>query len=65
MSTKIKTDESEAMVEVDLFSKEQIVSANKYIHRKDVVNVVLKDGQSYSLDEVDELIEKFMKEKVN
>lgn len=65
MSTKIKTDESEPTVEVDCFSKEQILSSNKYIHRKDVVNVVLNDGQSYSLKDVDELIEKFMKEKVN
>jgi len=61
MATKKNLDESESVA----FTKEQIVSAKKYIHRKDVVNVVLKDGQSYTLEEVDDLIEKFMKEKVN
>jgi len=63
MEIEIKTDKPRA--EVVSFSKEQIVSAKKYIHRKDVVNVVLKNGQLYTLGEVDELIEKFMKGKVN
>lgn len=44
------------------FSKGQILSAKKYKHRKDVLNVVLEYGQTYSLDEVDDLIDKFMKE---
>ena len=63
MSTKSKTSD-EAVAEAVSYTKEQILSAKKYIHRKDVVNVVLKDGQSYTLKEVDELIEKFMKGKV-
>lgn len=45
------------------FTKEQILSSQKYKHRKDVVNVVLKD-EKYTLDEVDTLIEKFMKKEV-
>lgn len=65
MVVKNKEVESEPMTEVVTFTKEQIVSAKKYIHRKDVVNVILKNEQSYTLDEVDELIENFMKEKVN
>lgn len=63
MSTKSKTSD-EAVAEAVSYTKEQILSAKKYIHRKDVVNVVLKDGQSYPLKEVDDLIEKFMKGKV-
>lgn len=51
--------------DVVIFTKEQIVSAERYKDNKDVVNVVVKAGQSYTLEEVDELIEKFMKEKVN
>jgi hypothetical protein len=63
MSTKNKASD-EKVAEAVSYTKEQIISAKKYIHRKDVVNVVLKDGQSYTLKEVDELIEKFMKGKV-
>jgi len=49
--------------EVAVYTKEQIVSAKRYMHNKDVVNVVLKDDQKYTLDEVDDLIEKFKKVK--
>ena len=62
MSTKNKASD-EKVAEAVSYTKEQIISAKKYIHRKDVVNVVLKDGQSYTLKEVDDLIEKFMKVK--
>lgn len=64
MSTKNKASD-EKVAEAVSYTKEQILSAKKYIHRKDVVNVVLKDRQSYTLKEVDDLIEKFMKGKVN
>jgi len=46
------------------FTKGQIASSRMYQHNRDVVNVVLKDDQTYTLVEVDELIENFMKEKV-
>lgn len=66
MAVKNKIEnESEPLVEVVTFTKEQIVSAKRYNHRKDVVTMLLEEGQSYTLEEVDELIEKFMKEKVN
>lgn len=63
MSAKNKASD-EKVAETVSYKKEQILSAKKYIHRKDVVNVVLKNGQSYTMKEVDDLIEKFMKGKV-
>jgi hypothetical protein len=51
--------------QANVFTKEQLVSAKKYKHVKDRLNVVLKDDRSYTLKEVDDLIENFMKEKVN
>lgn len=59
-----KSGEGEQLAEVAAFTKEQILSAKKFRHRQDVLNVVLKDGGSYSLQDVDDLIAKFMKEKV-
>jgi len=56
MSAKNKTTEA-------LYTKEQILSSKKYSHRKDVLNVVLKDNQQYTLKEVDGLIDNFMKLK--
>jgi hypothetical protein len=46
------------------FTKEQLLKSKKYTDRKDIVNVLLKDGQTYSFSEVDALIKKYMKGKV-
>lgn len=59
MSTKNKTDKTTEA----LYTKEQILSSKKYSRRKDVLNVVLKDNQQYTLKEVDGLIDNFMKLK--
>lgn len=64
MANKMKV-EGEEVVEKATFTKEQIVSSQRYMYMKDAINVVLKDGGSYSLDQVDDLIEQFMKGEVN
>ena len=48
-----------------LFTKEQILASNKYADKKDVCNTVVPDNFYGTLAEVDVLIEKFMKGKVN
>ena len=45
-------------------TKEQILQAKKYKDRKDVLNVLLANGKTYTLKEVDKLIESFMKKEV-
>jgi len=47
------------------FTKEDFLKSKKYCNRKDIVNALLKNEQSYSFEEVDDLIEKYMKGKVN
>jgi hypothetical protein len=47
-----------------LFTKEQILASNKYADKKDVCNTVIPDNFHGTLNEVDVLIEKFMKGKV-
>lgn len=47
-----------------LFNKEQILTSEKYSDRKDVCNTVIPDDFHGTLNEVDILIEKFMKGKV-
>jgi hypothetical protein len=49
---------------VATFTKEQIVNSKKYIHLKDLVNVLLFDSQTYTLQEVDKKISDFKKGKV-
>ena len=47
------------------FTKSQIVNSKKYSIRRDLINAVLDENILYSLDEVDNLINKFLKKEVN
>ena len=50
---------------VSSYSKEQILGSKKYINRKDILGVLLTDGEKYTFEKVDSLLEKFMKGTVN
>ena len=47
-----------------VYSKEQLAASKKYANQRDLISVLLVDGKSYTFDEVDALIEKYMKGKV-
>lgn len=59
MATKQK-EKQDAM-----FSKEQILASNKYADRRDALDAILDDNGVYTIEQVDSLLEKFMKGKVN
>ena len=46
------------------FSKKQLVSCKKYLKYIDILNTLLKDDTSYTFEEVDEVLNKFMKGRV-
>lgn len=46
------------------FSKQQLLTSKRYKHRVDLVNALLDENAAYSTDEVDALIEKYLKGKV-
>ena len=52
-------------VEKITFSKAKILRFERYKNRVDLLNVLLDDKKPYTTDEVDSLVEKFMKGKVN
>ena len=56
-NTKIETTTVSALT----FSKEQILKSNKYNKRRDLLSVLLDDNKTYTISEVDNLIEKYMK----
>lgn len=64
MAKNEKKQISEKVVETITFTKEKILNFKKYSHRIDLLNVLLDDGKAYTTDEVDALIDKFMKGKV-
>ena len=47
-----------------LFSKEQLLAAERFQERKDIVNALLSPDKQYSVEAVEQMIEKYMKGQV-
>lgn len=47
-----------------VFKKEQLLKANKYLKYQDILNAFLKDNKEYSIEEVDKIINNFLTTKV-
>lgn len=62
---KAKTKKVEKKVAEDRYIKEQIVKSKKFANNVDLLNATLKDDKKYTLQEVNEIIENYMKGKVN
>lgn len=65
---KRKTATTEAAAKSEqtelMFSKEQILASDRYVNRRDLVDALLDTDKSYTLETVDNLIEKYMKGQV-
>ncbi len=61
---KTNMEAAEAQVTGTAYTKEQLLASTKYANRRDLISALLDDGKTYTLTEVDALIEKFMKGKV-
>lgn len=46
------------------YGKEQILGSSRYHGQRDLVNALLEEGKQYSLEEVDGLLEEYLKGKV-
>jgi hypothetical protein len=64
MATKTKIEKKEVTSEISMFSKKQIISSKRYKDNKDLINVLLNDNEMYSFEDVDSLINKFLKGEV-
>lgn len=53
-----------ANIEVPNFAKEQICTSIKYSKYKDILSSQLKEGVQYTYNDVDKIIDEFLKGKV-
>lgn len=60
MKTAKKTERQEAAGE-SRFSKEQLLASKRYRPRRDCIAALLRDGQEYTLEEVDARLRQFEK----
>lgn len=51
-------------VDTEKFKKDNLISSARYAEKRDIVSALLEDDKEYTLSEVDELVKKFMKGKV-
>ena len=59
---KKKTEEVVEVVETPVsYTKAQIYKSKRYMNQKDIVTVMLKDDERYTFEQVDKLIEQFLK----
>lgn len=58
------TDKKETKKQDSKFTKQQVLNSNKYRHRVDLIEILLKENIKYTLVEVDKLINDFMKGSV-
>lgn len=59
MSNKETTNQ-----EVLTFTKSQILDSKKYANRRDALGAILADAEVYTVEQVDTLLDNFMKGKV-
>lgn len=46
------------------FTKQQLVASKKFAEKKDLLNALLVDDRSYSMAEIEEILDGFLKGKV-
>lgn len=65
MAVKKKTPAAPAQKAASpVFSKQNFLTFRRYAGRSDLLSVLLEEGKMYTIDQVDELIDQFMKGKV-
>ena len=63
-ATRKNTGEAKTEQSEQKFSKEQILASARYANRRDLVDALLDENESYALETVDNMIEKYMKGQV-
>lgn len=48
----------------DLFTKESILTSKRFAARRDALSFLLKDGDTYTMEDVGKILDNYMKGKV-
>ena len=64
VGVKETVESTEAETTETAYTKEQILKSKKYREKRDLINALLVNGRSYTLNTVDDMIEKFLKGEV-
>ena len=62
--TAKKTTTGTAARSEPMFSKKQVLASTRFANRRDLVDALLDEKKSYTMETVDDLIQKYMKGQV-
>ena len=48
----------------DVFTKDSIMRSKRFAHRRDALSFLLKDGDTYHMEDVEKILDNYMKGKV-
>ena len=57
----MEQNEMEYNAEELKYTKESILNSKKYSERKDILSVILKEDEEYTSNDIDDILNKFMK----
>lgn len=57
----MEQNEMEYNAEELKYTKESILNSKKYSERKDILSVILKEDEEYTSNDIDNILNKFMK----
>lgn len=60
----IEKGTKKGVIEQSKFTKEQLLDSDRFRDRIDLVSAILSDGEEYTIEFVEEQIEKYMKGQV-
>lgn len=63
-TTKVGEEEIKLVMDDNKYSKQKILKSKKYSDKHDLINALLEDNGHYTLSQVDEIINDFMKGEV-
>ena len=61
MQSVEKVNGVKATIQENTYTKQAILNSKKYVRQKDLINALLDNGKKYTLKEVDNIIEKYLK----
>lgn len=65
MRTKKESNKAnETNITDQRYTKPQLIGADRYRNKRDILSVVLEDDKEYSFDEAEEAVNRFLKGKV-
>lgn len=60
----VKNTTAKAAEQPPVFTKEQLVKADRWFNRRDLLNALLEDDKTYTIEQVDDLIKEYYKKPI-